>query len=392
MSGVLAQVVCTHAADATAGGSGGGGGGGRGSSAHDSAHGGGGGCVDYVLKPSHAAVCNLAADVFVAQCRGRGAEGGWRRAALFPTPAEKSNKRRGRTSDGDGDDGGEGEGEGEGEVTARANQRRRVTSADGTTATPFTTADPNAPDSTQNQNPAARPAFEQSGRPGGARSYSPASVAAVAPLARLGNLVTGPGTSSWGPVMCAVLTRHGTALPAALTRSWLARLAPALSSLFAAGAAADRSVTARLAWVMRCLQELTAVEGRRLEAALLGGGGGSGGSLVSSRSGLETGPGSGSRSRSELGRFGDFGDGEGGGGLGVGNGFAGEDAFGSTAAAREVNDGGAGGLRERTQGTGRSGGGGEVGAGVGHVTVDSSWAGVRQCLLQWLPTYALPKP
>jgi hypothetical protein len=145
--------------------------------------------------------------------------------------------------------------------------------------------------------------------------------------------------------MQLVPLRHGAVLPPALTRAWLAHLAPALSSLFAAGAAADRGVTARLAWVMRCLQELCAVEGSRLAAGAGAAATGAAGGTPSSESGDEM-------VDSEAGA-------EGAGGVG----------------------GGAGG------GAGESQGGGE-GAGPGGADESSWWVGVRQCLVQWLPTYA----
>jgi hypothetical protein len=207
MSRILERVVPSRAADATLGGMGGGGGGGgggsrggdRGGAGGGGGGGGGGGSVDYMLKHSHAAACTLAADVFVAQCKGDGAEGGWRRAALFPPGTGAGtgvgNKRRQRDSD--GNDGGGGDG-GEGGVMARSNQRRRVALADGLTA-----ADPVV--------------FPDSPGAGAGRSSSPAiggggSSSSAAPLARLGALVTGPGTASWAPVMCAVLARHGGAV------------------------------------------------------------------------------------------------------------------------------------------------------------------------------------
>ena len=203
-----------------------------------------GDAADFALTHSHAAACALAADLFVEQCVHPGADGGWRREALFPAECDPdadacpgAGTRRPR-DDADPDATGDG-------ILARANRRRRV--AEGViydASEVIHDADDRA----------------ASGRDDGssARRTEPTPA-----LLRVGALAAGPGAAAWGPVACVLLTRHGERLPPALTRHWLERLAPALAALFAAAAGADRSVAARLAWVARCLRELCGAERRR---------------------------------------------------------------------------------------------------------------------------------
>ena len=84
-----------------------------------------GDAADFALTHSHAAACALAADLFVEQCVHPGADGGWRREALFPAECDPdadvcpgAGTRRPR-DDADPDATGDG-------ILARANRRRRV--------------------------------------------------------------------------------------------------------------------------------------------------------------------------------------------------------------------------------------------------------------------------
>ena len=163
------------------------------SASNGSGGGGGGGGGEYVLKHAHAALCALAADVFVAQCRGT--EG-----AMWALTGDDASASIELDMHGDGDDDSDGDG-----IMARAANKRRRTMTEG----PGTAAG--------------------SGAGAGAAGARRPEAASVPPLARLGSLVTGAGTAAWAPVMCLVLARHGAALPRALTTSWLHDLAAALS-------------------------------------------------------------------------------------------------------------------------------------------------------------------
>ena len=196
-----------------------------------------GGTVSSSLELSHgrAAVCALAADVFHAQCTAPGAEGRWTSSvyASTSTNAVATQTRDASTAVGDkrGRPGGN-DASGDDGVMARA-RRRRLEGGD---------------DVVVNHN---------NGHPSAAST--PPSVPA---LIRLGALASGVGATSWGPVLCAALIRHGATIPPRLIRAWLERLAPALSEIVGAGAGADRLVAARAVWVARCLRELSAVERR----------------------------------------------------------------------------------------------------------------------------------
>ena len=185
------------------------------------------------LSYARAAACALAADVFHAQCTAPGAEGRWTSGFYATTSSNTSflasavtgapvGDKRGRLSGNgtSGDDDG---------ILSRA-RRRRLEGDDDVVIDD-----------------------------GDARRTAAQSVPA---LIRLGELASGAGATSWGPVVCAVLIRHGAMIPPRLARAWLDRLAPALSEIVGAGAAADRTVAARAVWVARCLRELSAVERR----------------------------------------------------------------------------------------------------------------------------------
>ena len=97
-----------------------------------------GDAADFALTHSHAAACALAADLFVEQCVHPGADGGWRREALFPAECDPdadvcpgAGTRRPRTTpipDATGDG-----------ILARANRRRRVAGGITTRRKSFTT-------------------------------------------------------------------------------------------------------------------------------------------------------------------------------------------------------------------------------------------------------------
>jgi ataxia telangiectasia mutated family protein len=194
---------------------------------------GGNGNAELALEPARAAACALAADVFAAQCTSPGARGRWTSAfyasARGPPESPEADgsaavgEKRGREDASVGLRDGDGDGDG---ILARA-RRRRLEGED------VVVVDAN------DGNESAEPV-----------------------MVRLGALASGVGASSWGPVLCAALIRHAAAIPPRLTRAWLDRLVPALVEIVAAGAAADRAVAARAAWIARCLRELSAVERR----------------------------------------------------------------------------------------------------------------------------------
>jgi len=189
---------------------------------------GGNGDAALALEPARAAACALAADVFAAQCTSPGAEGRWTSSwvgdDVLPS-ADASARHVGEKRDRADALGGRRDGDEDG-ILARA-RRRRLEGED------VVVVDAND----------------------GKDSAEPVMV-------RLGALASGAGASSWGPVACAALIRHAAAIPPRLARAWLDRLAHALVETVAAGAAADRAVAARAAWIARCLRELSAVERR----------------------------------------------------------------------------------------------------------------------------------
>ena len=254
---VVEQLVTSQAAD-TISGKMGGGETRRGYGGHSYSIAGGGSCdVDYAVKHPHAAVCNLAADLFVSQCREKGADGRWLRAALFPLSRSASgcNKRRDRDSDGaDHDD------------SAAATRRRRIGSADrGCSITMDVHPMDHEPADLTRVNAMTAATFPWDSR---ARSPTDVGGTGATTLARLGALVAGAATASWAPVMCAILIRQDAALPPLLLSSWISRLVPVLEALCTSGAASDAGAAPRLAWVMRCLRELcvAGVRRRRLRA------------------------------------------------------------------------------------------------------------------------------